>query len=120
MEILSVKDSIVAEPSPPTVKKQAQRPDQPRAKKEAPPAESPKTLSKADEVNLNNLTDGINAFLKKMQYSLQFVVNKKNGEVTVKVLDENGKMIRQIPPEGLTSLSMQGEGSGMILNKILG
>jgi uncharacterized FlaG/YvyC family protein len=119
MEILSVKDSIVAEPSPPTVKKQAQKPDQPQAKKESPPAESPRTLSKADEVNVKNMADGINDFLKKMQYSLQFVVDKKNGEVTVKVLDENGKLIRQIPPEGLRSLT-QGEGSGMILNKILG
>ncbi len=107
--------------SPPLpVKKQAPKPDQPQVRKESSPAESPKTESKVYEKDLKAVADGINNFLKKMQYSLQFVVDKKNGDITIKVLDENGKLIRQIPPEDMATLAQKGDGTGVILNEILG
>jgi uncharacterized FlaG/YvyC family protein len=120
METLAVKDIVVGEPSSLPVKKQAQKPDLPQAKKEYTPPESPKATSKADEADLKAMAEGINNFLKKMQYTLQFVVDKKNGDVTIKVMDENGKLIRQIPPEAMAGLSQQGDGTGIILNKTLG
>jgi uncharacterized FlaG/YvyC family protein len=119
METLAVKDIVVGDPPPLPVKKQAQRPDEPQAKMASTPAESPKTAPKADEGNLKAVAEGINNFLKKMQYTLQFVVDKKNGDITIKVLDEDGKLIRQIPPEAMAALSQQGNGTGMILNETL-
>ena len=116
MEILAVKDIVVGDSPPPPIKKQAQKPDDPQAKKESTPVESPK----ADEGDLKAVAEGINNFLKKMQYSLQFVVDKKNGDITIKVLDENGKLIRQIPPAAMAALSQQGDGTGIILNETLG
>jgi len=120
MEILAVKDIAVGEPPSLPGKKQAQQPDLPPAKKEDTPPESSNTTSKADEGDLKAVAEGINSFLKKMQYSLQFVVDKKNGDVTIKVMDENGKLIRQIPPKAMAGLSQQGDGTGIILNETLG
>ena len=120
METLAVKNIVVGDSPPPPVKKQAQKPDDPQAKKDSTPVESPKTAPKADEGDLKAVAEGINNFLKKMQYSLQFVVDKKNGDITIKVLDENGKLIRQIPPEAMAALSQQGDGTGIILNETLG
>jgi uncharacterized FlaG/YvyC family protein len=120
MEILAVKEGVVAEPPPLLAKKQVQKPDEPQAKKGSTPTELPKTEPKATEEDLKALADGINNFLKKMQYTLQFVVDKKNGDITIKVMDENGKLVRQIPPEAMAALSQQGDGTGMILNETLG
>ena len=119
MEIVSIQEGVVAESPPLPDKKQAQKPDQLQASKTSAPEKSPKTEAKASEQDLKAVADGINNFLKKMQYSLQFVVDKKNGDITIKVLDENGKLIRQIPPEAMAGLSQQGAGTGIILNETL-
>jgi uncharacterized FlaG/YvyC family protein len=120
MEILAVKDIAMGEATSLPVKKQAQKPDLSPAQKEYTPPELPNTTSKADEGDLKAVAEGINNFLKKMQYKLQFVVDKQNGDVTIKVLDENGKLVRQIPPKAMAGLSQQGDGTGIILNEILG
>ena len=120
MDILLVKDSVFEELPPLSVKKQTDKPALSLEKKSPPPGELSKTESKADEGTLKAVAEGINNFLKKMQYTLQFVVDKENGDVTIKVLDENGKLIRQIPPEAMAALAQQRDGTGMILNETLG
>jgi uncharacterized FlaG/YvyC family protein len=55
--------------------------------------------------------------LKAMSFSLQFVPNREAGQVTIKVLDGEGRLIRQIPPGEIVSLSSNiGAGVGLLLN----
>jgi flagellar protein FlaG len=121
MEILSVQESVTGESPPLFVKKKTETPELPQQKEGSPPAELPGTKVKADEENLKAVVERVNNFLKNMQYSLQFTVDRKNKEVVVKVLDADGKLIRQIPPEEMVALSRRlGASNGMILNEILG
>ena len=117
MELPVIPNAAGAEPL--SVKKQAEKPDQPPVKKELPPSNSYPTKSAGETQNLEAVAEGINNFLKKMKYSLQFVVDRKNGQVTVKVLDEEGNLVRQIPPQAMASLPREGGMTGMILNETL-
>jgi uncharacterized FlaG/YvyC family protein len=66
------------------------------------------------------LSERLETFLEKASYSLQFIPNRDSGRVTVKVLDSNGKVIRQIPPEDLARLSTGLETStGVLVDEIL-
>lgn len=71
-----------------------------------------------DEETIHELADRINEFMRSMNYSLQFVPDRESGMVIIKVLDGKGKVVRQIPPEELASISsMLGERIGMLLNE---
>jgi flagellar protein FlaG len=39
-----------------------------------------------------------------MRYSLEFVVEQKDRSLTVRVLDSEGEVIREIPPEEIRNL----------------
>ncbi|HSR12094.1 MAG TPA: flagellar protein FlaG [Thermodesulfobacteriota bacterium] len=119
METLPIQESVPigsppASPNRETEKAQGKKPTPPVAERRGKKRES-------DEENLKAVVEGINNFLRDMQYSLQFVVDRKMKQVVVKVLDGDGKLVRQIPPEEMVSLSQcLGGSNGMILNEILG
>ncbi len=87
-----------------------------------PQAVSPKadlTPSRTlDEESVRELADRINEFMRSMNYSLQFVPDRESGMVIIKILDGKGKVVRQIPPEELASISsMLGDRIGVLLNE---
>lgn len=51
-----------------------------------------------------HLAEAVNEALKNMRYSLQFVVEAKDKSLTVRVLDSEGEVIREIPPEEIRNL----------------
>ena len=52
-----------------------------------------------------------------MSYSIQFVVDREGGGIVIKVLDSEGKLIRQIPPEVMNAVSSAiGMDLGLLLN----
>jgi uncharacterized FlaG/YvyC family protein len=58
--------------------------------------------------------------MKNMRYSIQFVMDKENGQVIIKVLDGEGNLIRRIPPEAMNALSSRiGDSIGMVVNQTL-
>jgi len=80
-------------------------------------AKSVEKIPEVSEEAIRRLTENINQMLKDMSFSLQFVPNREAGQVVIKVLDGDGKLIRQIPPEEIASLSSNlGEGVGFLLN----
>jgi uncharacterized FlaG/YvyC family protein len=67
------------------------------------------------------VADRLMAFLDAAQYSLEFIPNRKNGRVTIRVLNSAGQVIRQIPPEELERISVQaGSGTGLLVDQKLG
>ena len=79
-----------------------------------------KEISKIKEEDIQELVDSINRAMKAMNYSLQFVPDREGGAVVIKVLDGGGKIIRQIPPEAILSLSSKfGENLGFLINEKL-
>jgi uncharacterized FlaG/YvyC family protein len=66
------------------------------------------------------LADRMMAFLDANRYSLQFIPNQENGRVTIRVLNNAGKVIRQIPPEESDRLLLQtGPITGLLVNERL-
>lgn len=66
------------------------------------------------------LADILNEFVRSIGYSLQFIPDREAGLVVIKVLDEEGNVVRQIPPEAFQSLSsMIGESIGVLINSKL-
>jgi uncharacterized FlaG/YvyC family protein len=51
-----------------------------------------------------HLAEAVNEALKNMRYSLEFVVEQKDRSLTVRVLDSEGEVIREIPPEEIRNL----------------
>jgi len=84
-----------------------------------PPPEAMKIVFEGNEESLQAIAERINQSLKSMGYSLQFIPNKESGVVVIKVLDEKGKVIRQIPPEAMIGLFSEIGDKGLILNKML-
>lgn len=83
------------------------------------PKEPQKVDVQAGEDNIKALTENINSFMKSMSYSLEFILDKKNGEVVIKVLDGEGNLVRRIPPEAAAALAKMGQSTGMVVNEIL-
>ena len=121
MEILGVKENLYREAPQISVQKQADKPEPPKEpEKPAPPPEVPKVNPAPSEETIKALTENLNSFMRSMSYSLQFVLDKENGQVVIKVLDGEGKVIRRIPPEAMTSLSSSmGSSVGMVVNETL-
>jgi uncharacterized FlaG/YvyC family protein len=53
------------------------------------------------------LSERIMAFLDATRFSLEFIPNRDSGQVTIRVLNSAGKVIRQIPPEEIDRFSDQ-------------
>lgn len=51
-----------------------------------------------------HLAEAVNEALKNMKYSLEFVVEQKEKSLTVRILDSEGEVIREIPPEEIRNL----------------
>lgn len=56
------------------------------------------------EAFTEHLAQAVNEALRSMKYSLQFVVEAKDEDVTVRVLDSEGEVVREIPPEEIRNL----------------
>jgi len=119
MEITNIKENAIS-PSlqgllPGTVKKPGQRDEQ------AGRGEAAKELldkvSGGDAEAIKGLVESVNRIIEAMRYNIQFVVDQESGGFTIKVVDSEGNLIRQIPPEGLIALSSDtGAGLGILLN----
>lgn len=78
-----------------------------------------KTIDEQEE-SIKQLAENLNQFMKNLDYNLQFIPDREAGIVIIKVLDGNGKLIRQIPPEAFLSLSSRiGESIGIFINSKL-
>jgi uncharacterized FlaG/YvyC family protein len=79
-----------------------------------------KRVSKGDPEAVKSFVESVNQIIKAMRYNIQFVVDREAGGIIIKVVDSEGNLIRQIPPEGLTSLSSEtGADPGLLLNREL-
>jgi len=107
--------SILHDPSEKALKK----PD--RAKEvELPDRDSIEKVTGEQEETIRQLAENLNQFMRSIDYNLQFIPDREAGIVIIKVLDENGNVIRQIPPEAIQSLSSKiGENIGILLNSKL-
>jgi flagellar protein FlaG len=73
-----------------------------------------------EEETIRELAENLNQFMRSIDYNLQFVPDQEAGIVIIKVLDGSGKVIRQIPPEAILSLSSRiGESMGVFINSKL-
>jgi len=120
MEISRIKENILREAPPLPEKRPAEKPK--------PPKEEPVPVSKEflkidlakEEKAVQALTENLNSVMKSMNYSLQFVLDKENGLVGVKVLDGEGKVVRRIPPESMGELAGNvGAKTGIVVNETL-
>ena len=88
-----------------------------RTDTEKPEAKPVKKIPAVNEETIRKLAENINQILKAMSFSLQFIPGREAGQIIIKILDGDGKLIRQIPPEEIVSLSSNiGEGVGLLLN----
>jgi uncharacterized FlaG/YvyC family protein len=114
MEIMEIKGniarSLTAEPPPKTVQREV---------KLALPEVREKPARQSEE-DIHALAEKMNQSLQDMRYSLQFVPDMESGQVVIKVLDGDGKLIRRIPPECMVELSGKvGESTGLVVNETL-
>ncbi len=70
------------------------------------PVSLPQTVAETDAAEMDaaeveNTLDGINKYLHEIGSSLNFIRDEASGRSAVQVLDENGEVIRQIPPQEL-------------------
>lgn len=107
--------SILQELSPRFSKK----PAEPKETKPAA-ASSVKEVTMEQEMAARKLAESLNEFVRSIGYSLQFIPDREAGLVVIKVLDGEGNVVRQIPPEALQSLSSAiGENIGVLINSKL-
>ena len=120
MEISGVKENIFRETPLVSEKRPAEKPTPPKKEPAPVPKDSPKVDLAKNEKAVEALTEHLNTFMKSMSYSLQFILDRENGQVVVKVLDGEGKVIRRIPPESMGDLAGIGSGkTGIVVNEIL-
>ncbi len=63
--------------------------------------------SKGNEIvptEIQEVTDEIKSYLSDLNISLNFKVDDKTNNLVVQVLDDNGELIRQLPPEDVLKL----------------
>ena len=120
MEIPGIKENPFREAPPLSEKKPAEKPVPPREEPVPVQKEFPKIDLARNEKAVKALAESLNSFMKSMSYSLQFVPDRENGRVVVKVLDSDGKVVRQIPPESLGELADNvGAKTGIVVNETL-
>ncbi len=82
--------------------------------------ESIREISIAYEKSIEHLVENLNQIMEQIDYHLKFIPDREAGMVIIKVLDGNGKVIRQIPPEAILSISSRiGESIGILINSKL-
>lgn len=119
METPTIKEtllrSMLNDPSQKVLKKPA------RTKEvELPHRDSIEKMAGEQEETIRQLAENLNQFMRSINYNLQFIPDRKAGIVIIKVVDGNGNVIRQIPPEAIQSLSSKiGESIGILLNSKL-
>lgn len=70
--------------------------------------------------NIKNLAENLNKFMQSINYNLQFIPDREEGTIIIKVFDKEGHLIRQIPPEAFLTLSSRiGEHIGVLINSKL-
>jgi len=119
MEIPTIKETLIRsmlhDPSQKVLKKPAQT-----KAVELPQRDSIEKVTGEQEETIRQLAENLNQFMRSIDYNLQFIPDREAGIVIIKVLDENGNVIRQIPPEAIQSLSSKiGESIGILLNSKL-
>jgi uncharacterized FlaG/YvyC family protein len=122
MEILGIKENPQRDPLPAAVPNPGDRaaPAREGEKTASPPPEIPKVHVQNNEEAAKALAEHMNSFMQSMRYSLQFIVDRDNNQVIIKVLDGEGNLVRQIPPEALAELSRKsGDGTGIVVNQTL-
>ncbi|MFH1148179.1 MAG: flagellar protein FlaG [Pseudomonadota bacterium] len=129
MEDIAIRENAaIREPPPPlsasvskeTKKKPVQAPVEPdpEAVKESVDRELVQQAASGHEEAVRKLAEGLNKFMNDMSYSLQFIPDKEDGGVVVKVLDNEGRVIRRIPPEEMASISAKvGSKTGLLVNE---
>jgi flagellar protein FlaG len=122
MEIIKIKESAIS-PSvqgllPEPVKKPGQRDEQ--AGKSLAATELREKVSEGDAEAIKGLLESVNRVIEAMRYNIQFIVDQESGGVIIKVVDGEGNLIRQIPPDGLSALLSDTNGAlGLLLNREL-
>ncbi len=117
MGIAAVLERISPE-IPPEVLPKAGNPPKPVQDQETLAQEIRKYF-KGSEERIEALTEELNRFIETMRYTLQFIPEKDGRQIVIKVYDSQGKLIRRIPPEGLSAVAEHiGESIGLILNNI--
>ena len=118
MEVTEIKAKVpssIAPDSNQEISKKSKRANTAKAE-----ARSSKEIPRADEEAIQKLTEHINQMMKQLDFSLQFIPDKEAGEVIIRVLDGEGRVIRQIPPHEVINLSSNiGEQVGLLLNEKL-
>ena len=112
MEIMEIKGNIARSLTPePFHPKKAEKLDLPEVREET---------ARQTEEDIHALAEKMNKSLQDMRYSLQFVPDMESGQVVIKVLDGEGKVIRRIPPEFMAELAAKvGESTGLVVNETL-
>jgi uncharacterized FlaG/YvyC family protein len=65
-----------------------------------------------------HLAEIVNEAMQDMKFSLQFVVDNKTEEITVKVLDGKGQLVRQIPSDEIQQMRKRlAEMAGLLFDK---
>ena len=127
MEITDIRE-ILGSPSaqgtvsiPPKKLKPPNENEQPeRAKGDSETSELIKRIARGEPEALKGLTENLNRIMKSMRYNLEFVVDQEAGSVIIKVLDGEGNLIRQIPPEVMAGYSSKADVDlGFLLNSVL-
>ncbi len=115
MEVTEIKAKMASSIVPDTTQEAPKKAK--KANTEKPEARPADRIPEAKEVAIRKLTEHINQMMKEMDFSLQFIPGGEGEQVVIKVLDGDGKVIRQIPPEELDTLSSNiGEQIGLLLN----
>ncbi|MBM4339196.1 MAG: flagellar protein FlaG [Deltaproteobacteria bacterium] len=122
MEITEAKKMIMI--TPPAVREPAPKP----SKKTEPPSdervnddekitEFVERIAAGKDKAVQDLVENLNQFMKSMRFSLRFIPNMESGRAVIKVLNGDGKVIRQIPPEAMIALSSRfGADIGLLVN----
>lgn len=119
MEISGVKEIQFRSVDQGSSEKNSKKPSQ-TGETETPSREIAPKVADQQKVSLERLTESLNQFMKEIAYNLQFIPDREAGVVVIKVIDGEGKVIRQIPPEAILSLSSNiGETIGVLVNSNL-
>lgn len=119
MEISQIKLVL----NQPTIGEPAQKPlkGSTQTKESHPPTKEPvKEIQVRQQESIQELAETLNKFIERINYNLQFIPDQEAGGVIIKVLDREGNLIRQIPPEAFLALSSKiGDHIGILINSKL-
>ncbi len=119
MEIPALKDALIQSTPSEPLSKDPQKTPKSLVVEGVPVVSLEKVTGKQEEA-IQQLAENLNQIMKSINYNLQFIPDREAGVVIIKVLDGNGKVIRQIPPEAILSLSSRiGESIGIFINSKL-